>query len=229
MRILLLVSGRALVSIVVLGGVGGVAAITHPVALAFLAIEAGWSLTEGVLARAGLTRTREQRIALAHAPLSDGAKSFLFAGKRYALANLVYHAIVLGEFAWRAPLVPRALGPLAVSGLGIYVVGAAVRGWAMASMGERFKSWTVGREARGLETRGPYRIVRHPSYLGLLLIAVALPFIFGQPWLLAVALLPIAAIAGRVEPEERLLGEAYSAEYLEYASRTRARLIPGIW
>jgi protein-S-isoprenylcysteine O-methyltransferase Ste14 len=229
MRILLLVLGRALVSIVVLGAIGGVTAITHPVALAFLAIEAGWSLTEGLLARAELTLTREQRIARARAPLSDGARRFLFAGKRYALANLIYHVIVLGEFAWRAPLVRPALGPLTVSGLCLYVLGAAVRGWAMASMGERFKSWTVTQEARGLERSGPYRLVRHPSYLGLALIALALPLIFGQLWLLAVALLPMSAIAGRIDPEERLLREAYPGDYVKYASDTRARLIPGVW
>jgi protein-S-isoprenylcysteine O-methyltransferase Ste14 len=229
MRILLLVSGRALVSIAVLSALGGVAAITHPVALAFLAIDACWSLTEAVLARAELTQTREQRIKMIRAPMSDGAKRFLFAGKRYAMAHILYQAVVLGEFASRAALSPRVLGPLSVTGLCIYAFGAALRGWAMTSMGERFRSWTVAREARGLETRGPYRIVRHPSYLGLLFIALSLPFIFGQLWLLLVALLPVAAIAGRVEPEEQLLREAYAGEYVEYTSRTRARLLPGIW
>ena len=61
-----------------------------------------------------------------------------------------------------------------------------------------------------------------------MLIAVGLPLSFGQPWLLLVALLPIATIVGRVGPEEGLLREAYGGEYELYATRTRAKLIPGI-
>ena len=76
---------------------------------------------------------------------------------------------------------------------------------------------------------GPFAAVRHPSYLGLLLIALALPLIFEQPWMFLAALLPIAALAVRVAPEERLLGDAYGADYAAYAARTRSRLIPGLW
>ena len=228
MRIAALVIGRVLVSVVILGVVGGTTAITHPIALAFVALEATWSLAEGMLARADLRQTRE-RLKAAQAPMSDATRRFLFAGKRYALANLLYQAIVIGEFARRAAATPQALGTLTLVGLAIYTLGAIVRGWAMLSMGERFKSWTVTREARGLERAGPYAIVRHPSYLGLLLIASAMPLIFGQPWLLLLALLPIAAIFGRVGLEERLLREAYADEYPAYVVRTRARLLPGIW
>jgi protein-S-isoprenylcysteine O-methyltransferase Ste14 len=229
MRRAALVIGRGVVAVAILGVVGGRAAITHPIALAFLAIEAVWSLAEGTLARRELGQTREQRMKLAQAPMSDAARKFLFAGKRYFLANIVYQAIVLGEFARRAAVTPRVLGSATIAGLAVYAFGAIVRGRAMSAMGERFKSWTVTREGRGVETGGAYAMVRHPSYLGLLLIAIALPLIFGQPWLLLVALLPIATIAGRVGPEEALLREAYGEEYAVYASRTRARLIPGVW
>lgn len=229
MRIAALVIGRALVTIAVTGLIGGIAAMTHPMALAFLTIEAVWSLVEGVLARGDLGQTREQRIAMARAPMSETMKRFVFAGKRYTLANLVYQVIVLGEFARRAAMTPRTLGTATILGLAIYAAGAIVRGWAMASMGERFRSWTVTRDARGLQRAGAYAIVRHPSYLGLLLIAAALPLIFGQPWLIALAILPIATVAGRVGAEEHLLREAYGDEYAAYASDTRSRLIPGVW
>ncbi len=229
MRIAALVVGRAVVAVAVLGVVGGTTAITHPIALAFLAIEAAWSLAEGLLARGDLGQTREQRLKAMLAPMSEATRNFLFAGKRYFLAILLYQVVVLAEFARRAAATPRELGPLTLAGLAVYASGAVVRGWAIASMGERFKSWIVSRDARGLETRGPYAIVRHPSYLGLVLIASGLPLIFGQLWLLLVTLLPIATIVGRVGPEEGLLREAYGGEYDLYAARTRARLIPGIW
>ena len=229
MRVIAVLIGRLSVSVAVLGLAGGTAALAHPIALAFLAIEAVWSLAEGILARTELTHARERRIELARQTLSADAKRFLFAGKRYFLVNLVYHVVVLTEFARRAAATPRVLRALTLGGLAVYALGAIVRGWAMAAMAERFRSWTVVRDARGLETAGPYRMVRHPSYLGLLLIAVSLPLIFGQPWTFLVALVPIATIAGRVEPEERLLRDAYGAEYAAYSSRTRSRLLPGVW
>jgi protein-S-isoprenylcysteine O-methyltransferase Ste14 len=229
MRVIAVLIGRLSVSVAVLALAGGTAALAHPIALAFLAIEAVWSLAEGFLARSELTQTRDARARLARQVLSPDAKQFLFTGKRYFLANLVYHLFVLAEFARRAATTPRRLGVLTLLGLATYALGAIARGWAMAVMGERFRSWTVSRDARGLQTTGPYAAVRHPSYLGLMLIGLSLPLIFGRPWMFLVALLPILTILGRVEPEERLLRDVYGAEYAAYSLRTRFRLLPGVW
>jgi protein-S-isoprenylcysteine O-methyltransferase Ste14 len=229
MRVIAVLIGRLSVSVAVLALAGGTAALTHPIALAFLAFEAVWSLAEGFLARSELTQTRDARARLAQHALSADARQFLFAGKRYFLANLVYHLVALAEFARRAATTPPRLGVLTLLGLATYALGATLRGWAMAAMGERFRSWTVSRAARGLETAGPYVAVRHPSYLGLMLIGLSLPLIFEQPWMWILSLFPIAAIVGRVEPEERLLRHAYGAEYAAYSSRTRFRLLPGVW
>jgi len=74
-------------------------------------------------------------------------------------------------------------------------------------------------EARGLVTRGPYGVVRHPVYLGE--IGVFAGFLIGAPsaWNLAAILAFCAAQATRMRLEERALALEFP-EYAEYAART---------
>ncbi len=75
---------------------------------------------------------------------------------------------------------------------------------------------------------GPYAIVRHPLYLGALLMCVGIPLALGSFW----ALLPGAAgaliLIVRTILEDRTL-QAELEGYKEYAARVRHRLIPGVW
>jgi len=75
---------------------------------------------------------------------------------------------------------------------------------------------------------GPYGLVRHPMYLGGLLLYLGVPLVLGSLW----AMIPAALIGGlfvvRTSLEDRLLHRGL-AGYAEYARRTRRRLIPGVW
>ena len=77
-------------------------------------------------------------------------------------------------------------------------------------------------------TAGPYRFVRHPMYLGVIVLFLGMPVALGSWW----ALLPGAAIGLlfvlRTAQEDRVLRDELPG-YAEYTGRVRYRLVPGVW
>ena len=77
-------------------------------------------------------------------------------------------------------------------------------------------------------TTGPYALVRHPMYLGAMLMYAASPLALGSYWALIPALLIVPILVARIIGEEKVL-ERDLPGYADYTQRTRYRLIPGIW
>jgi protein-S-isoprenylcysteine O-methyltransferase Ste14 len=75
---------------------------------------------------------------------------------------------------------------------------------------------------------GPYRFMRHPGYAGGLVAYLAVPVMLGTLWALVPAVLLILVLVFRTSMEDKTLQEELPG-YSEYATRTRFRLIPGIW
>ena len=73
-----------------------------------------------------------------------------------------------------------------------------------------------------------YGIIRHPSYLGLIVLGFGWALAFRSGVGLVLAALMIPTVLARIRSEERLLHEQFGAEYDAYRSRT-ARLIPGLY
>lgn len=114
-------------------------------------------------------------------------------------------------------------------GLSIVAAGAALRIWAVVTLGRFFKiTVTIQPDHQVVET-GPYRRLRHPSYTGLLLILAGVGVAFGN-WLslLALVALPLVGILIRIRVEEAALLAALGDSYASYSARTD-RLIPGVW
>ena len=75
---------------------------------------------------------------------------------------------------------------------------------------------------------GPYAFVRHPMYTGAIVFFIGIPLLLGSPWgLIAVPLLALM-FAFRIIIEERTLRAGLDG-YIDYTSRVRYRLLPGIW
>lgn len=75
---------------------------------------------------------------------------------------------------------------------------------------------------------GPYAMIRHPMYLGSLLLYILSPLALGSYWAMIPAILIIPVIVARIRNEESVLARDLSG-YQEYMQKTRYRLIPGVW
>jgi protein-S-isoprenylcysteine O-methyltransferase Ste14 len=75
---------------------------------------------------------------------------------------------------------------------------------------------------------GPYRIVRHPMYSGIVLLVVSAPLALGSYFALPVSLLLIPVLVYRLVNEEKMLRQEL-AGYAEYCRRTRYRLVPYLY
>lgn len=115
---------------------------------------------------------------------------------------------------------------VAEAGVAVTVVGAALALAAFVSLG---RSFSVIPEARGLVTRGVYRLVRHPMYLAELLMIVGALFDRAQLTTLVGTLIVIGLQIHRVRLEERLLRSELSSSFVQFADRTSFRLVPFLW
>lgn len=113
-------------------------------------------------------------------------------------------------------------------GVVLFAVGGALRLWPVFVLGRRFSGLVAIQPGHTLVTSGVYGVIRHPSYLGLLVNALgwALVFRSGVGVLLAALLVP--PLVARIAAEERLLRTQFGHEYDAYCSHT-ARLIPGLY
>jgi protein-S-isoprenylcysteine O-methyltransferase Ste14 len=114
------------------------------------------------------------------------------------------------------------------SGVILYTAGGALRIWPVYALGNRFSGLVAIQPGHTLLTTGIYGIIRHPSYLGLLVNAFGWGLAF-RSWagvLLAALLVPL--LLARIRSEEALLRAQFGAEYNAYCART-SRLIPGVF
>ena len=113
-------------------------------------------------------------------------------------------------------------------GVVLFAAGGALRLWPVFILGHRFSGLVAIQPGHRLVTSGVYGVIRHPSYLGLLVNALgwALAFRSAAGVLLTAFLIP--PLVARMRAEERLLRTQFGGEYDDYCRRT-ARLIPGLY
>ena len=113
-------------------------------------------------------------------------------------------------------------------GVALFAAGGALRLWPVFVLGDRFSGLVAIQPGHRLVTSGVYGVIRHPSYLGLLISSLGwgLAFRSGIGVLLAAMLVP--PLLARIRAEERLLRTQFGGEYDAYRSRTPC-LIPGLY
>jgi protein-S-isoprenylcysteine O-methyltransferase Ste14 len=113
-------------------------------------------------------------------------------------------------------------------GVVLFAAGGALRIWPVFVLGHRFSGLVAIQPGHTLVTSGIYSVIRHPSYLGLLVNSLgwALAFRSGVGVLLTALLIP--PLVARIRAEERLLRTHFGSEYQDYCRRT-SRLVPGLY
>ena len=142
-----------------------------------------------------------------------------------SLATVFMPVLDSGRFYW-TPSLPAFVYILAYM---VYLVSTVISLWAMRE--NRFFSSVVRiQEDRGHKviSSGPYRYVRHPGYVGGILLFLALPVALGSliglfPAVFSILILVIRTYLEDVTLQKELPG------YQEYAMRVKYRLMPGVW
>ena len=148
---------------------------------------------------------------------------------RWIFVPLIVTAIV---FAWLPPHLDR-LNRCTIDGdtvryLGLMItaIGGVVRVATVFELGHRFSMFVAVQPDHHLKTDGFYRFVRHPSYLGALLVMTGWALVFRSVvglLLTAAMCVPIIAL---IRAEEEFLVREFGEQYRSYQQRTRWRLFP---
>ncbi len=168
-----------------------------------------WIYVSQHLVVLGIALTRPSPKAQDHSLLSSAAVVVAYG---YSYAQVIYIGWIPGDAVWPA------------GGLVLVTVAAVLSLASLLALGRLFG---IRPALRGLATRGPYRIVRHPMYLAYMVGDVGYNL---QEWNFGTALLVLAgwmSLLYRIHAEERILST--DAAWPKYAAWVRYRLIPGLW
>jgi protein-S-isoprenylcysteine O-methyltransferase Ste14 len=140
-------------------------------------------------------------------------------------------SVTMGVFVamnWRAAVLPYGRA-LSLVGVILFVAGLLLRWWAIVTLGRFFTVDVTIEKDHELIERGPFRLVRHPSYTGVLLAFVGFALTLRNWAALLIILVPIfAAFIRRMNVEEGALSRALGSRYADYMRRTK-RLVPFIY
>jgi len=131
----------------------------------------------------------------------------------------------VGRMHW-SDTVPRGLG---IAALVVFAAALLWTSWAV-SVNRFFVPVIRIQTERGhrVVERGPYGIVRHPGYAGVIAAAPACAMALGSWWALVPALAVAFLFLRRIAHEDRFLMDHLDG-YVRYAERVQSRLIPGVW
>jgi len=130
----------------------------------------------------------------------------------------------IGRFKW------SELGlPFAVTGIVLYILAFILIMWAML-VNRHFEGTVRIQKDRDHQvvTTGPYRIVRHPGYVAMIVSVLSATFMLGSLFALIPAGMAILLFIIRTHLEDKMLINELDG-YEEYAKKVKYRLIPGIW
>lgn len=137
--------------------------------------------------------------------------------------------VSVGPYCDRRGIAALADGEaLRAAGLALYVIGFLVMHWTQATLGRHFSVEVTIQKDHALVTAGPYRLVRHPRYLGVILFSLGLALVFATWVGLVLAAAVMAVLLWRIPDEEAMMRREFGSTWDEYARRTR-RILPRLY
>lgn len=138
------------------------------------------------------------------------------AGQGHYPVMVAFHTLFLVSCAAEVLLVPRSFpGPLGWVALGVAVAAQGLRYWAVASLGPRWNTRVLVWPGVPPVTSGPYRFLRHPNYLAIVLEMLAVPLVYGA-WVTAgvFSLGNLLLLRVRIRSEEKALGPSWAEAFV---------------
>ncbi|MEP7187492.1 MAG: isoprenylcysteine carboxylmethyltransferase family protein [Rhodanobacter sp.] len=115
------------------------------------------------------------------------------------------------------------------AGLAIFVAGLALRWYAIRYLGRWFTVNVAIAEDQPLIDTGPYALMRHPSYTGVLMAFLGFALCLGNLAALVLVVVATGAVfSWRIHIEEKVLAQAFGQRWQDYCAGTK-RLIPGLY
>jgi len=199
-------------AIVVLLG-GGVAFIRQPVGALYLILWIVWGLVTALGRQRGVVSIydKSQRI-------------FTGLGGPIMIAIIV---VAPWEYANFSGPIPRD-GLLAWLGLALFAIGDLLQAAAMWSLHGLYTLRLGVQPGHRVVTNGPYRVVRHPGYLGAILCLTGMALAMSSFTALVLSVLFVPILVWRIGREEEMLLKEFGEDYRTYIQKTK-RLIPMIY
>ncbi|HYO55524.1 isoprenylcysteine carboxyl methyltransferase family protein [Archangium sp.] len=179
--------------------------------LGFLGLLAAERLVELVLSRRNAARAF--------------ARGGVETGQGHYRVMVVFHSLFLVACAAEVVGLSRPFpGGPGFAALGVALGAQALRYWAIASLGERWNTRIIVVPGLAPVTRGPYRFLRHPNYVAVVLELAAVPLVHGA-WVTAAvfSLGNALLLLVRIRAEEAALGAAYAEAFAD-----KPRFIPEV-
>jgi protein-S-isoprenylcysteine O-methyltransferase Ste14 len=157
-------------------------------------------------------------------PPSDRDRSTRIVSGLAMAGHFALAGLDVGRLGWSAVTLPVQVGGFALVLVGLWLVDWTLLSNPFASSAVRIQS----ERAQAVISHGPYAIVRHPMYLGVILFCLGSGLALGSPWS-SLALLPVAIVfVRRTLREDRMLQDELPG-YREYAARVRWRIARGLF
>jgi len=181
------------------------------------------------LATAIVVLPRNPSLLAERAELQKGTKGWDKIIVRLAAAYLPIASWIVAGLNERWDWKPDVAPAVQIIALLVTLVGYGIEVWAMG-VNAYFSTTVRLQSERGHKviTTGPYRIVRHPGYVGAMLFTLSAPLLLGSVWALIPALLSAVFYVVRTILEDRMLHKELEG-YPEYAAAVRSKLLPCIW